>query len=333
MAIVLNPITLPASKVLNTVTSLIGELRFKDTIGVSDIVNELVNSCRVGKVDFGKGIVFTFKTGLQPKKALSTNSSALTITKPNVAQETIEIDTYNFIPLSVSEILTRDAVLNGELVNTFLDFTMSLMSDTETFDLFDICNSLYQDWVPGQASQTIQVNQLNTTGLTGQELQSALTWNANEMARVMRKTINNMKIKNNKFTDVATYIDANDGTEQNVVSALRSDDLKLVMNDKYWTNFISNTLASLYHSEKIGEMIPGEKFVLIPEDAMKEGNEKVIGWLSDKSKFALADFYKTTESIRDPSTLYTNYFHHYAIGYGVFKYAPGVKFVENTIEQ
>ena len=35
---------------------------------------------------------------------------------------------------------------------------------------------------------------------------------------------------------------------------------------------------------------------------------------------------------RDPSTLYVNKFYHYANGAGVFKYAPGVKFVENTIQ-
>lgn len=90
-------------------------------------------------------------------------------------------------------------------------------------------------------------------------------------------------------------------------------------------------MASLYHSEKVGEMIPGDKFVLLPEDSMAEGNENVIGWLSDKQKFALADFYRVTLSIRDPSTLYENTFAHYAYGYGVFKHAPGVKFVANYI--
>ena len=78
-------------------------------------------------------------------------------------------------------------------------------------------------------------------------------------------------------------------------------------------------------------MIPGDKFVLLPADAMKAGNEKVIGWLSDKNKFALADFYRVTLSILDPSTTYQNTFYHYAYGAGVFKYAPGVKFVAQTI--
>lgn len=330
--ITLNPITLPASKMLATMTTLIGDIRFNDTIGTSDLVNDLVDSCRIGKVDYGKGIVNTFKLAPQPTKDLTEVSSAFTITKPNVAQETIEIDSYKFVPISMSEILTRDAVLSGEAINEFFSFVMSLLEDTTQFNLYNVANNLYQDWIPGQASQTIEVRQIDTTGLTGTDLNSALTWNSNEMAKVMRKTVNNMKVLNNKYTDIATYNDVNSGDQSNVMTALRSDNLKLVMNDKYWTDFMAQSLASLYHSERIGEMIPGERFVLLPEDSMKEGNEKVMGWLSARNKFAIADFYRVTLSILDPSTMYNNTFYHYSYGAGVFKYAPGVKFVAKTIQ-
>lgn len=331
MSIVLNPITLPASKMLSTMTSLIGDVRFNETLGTSDLVNELVDSCRIGNVDYGKGIVYTFKLAPQPVKELTETSSAFTITKPNVAQETILIDEYKFVPISISEILSRDSALKGETISEFFSFVMSLLEDTAQFNLYDVVNEMYQNWTPGQATQTIEVRQIDTTNLTGADLTAALTWNSNEMAKVMRKTVNNMKIKNSKFTDVATYNNVNTGESEKVVSALKTDDLKLVVNDKYWTDFMADSIASLYHSEKIGEMIPGEKFVLLPEDAMKSGNENVIGWLSDKNKFALADFYRVTLSILDPSTTYQNTFYHYSYGKGVFKYAPGVKFVAKTI--
>ena len=333
MSIILNPITLPASQMLATMTTLIGELRFNDTLGVSNIVDDMVDSARIGKVDYGKGIVYNFKLAPQPVKELSEESSAFTITKPNVAQETILIDKYEFVPISLSEILTRDAVLSGSSITTFFAFVMSLLEETTKFHLFNKVNQLYQDWVPGQASQTIYVDQIDTTDLTGADLNQALIWNSNEMAKVMRKTLNNMKIPNSKYTDVATYIDANTGEEENVVSALRTDNLKLVVSDKYWTDFLAQSMSSLYHSEKIGEMIPGDRFVLLPQDAMADKNSDVIGWLSDKSKFALADFYRVTLSILDPSTTYYNYFYHFSYGLGVFKYAPGVVFKARIIEQ
>lgn len=332
MTVVYNPITLPASKMLASLTTLIGEVRFNDTLGTSDIVNDLVDSCRIGKVDYGKGIVYNFKLDTQPVKDLSETSTVLTITKPNTAQETILIDAYKFVPLSLSEILSKDAFLNGEGVDSYFSFVMSLMTDTAQFYLFDLVNDMYQTWEPGQVTQTILVDQIDVSGLIGIDRNEALKWNASEMAKVMRKTINNMKVKNTKFTDIAEYTDANGGGVKKVVSALKNDDLKLVVNDNYWTNFLADAMASLYHSEKLGEMIPGSKFVLLPSDSMSEDNGKTIGWLSDKMKFALADFYNVMLSFVDASTLYTNNFYHFAYGIGIFKYAPGVKFVANIIQ-
>ena len=165
MAVVYNPITLPASKMIATMTSLIGEVRFNDTLKPSDIVNELVDSSRVGKVEYGKGIVFTFKLDTQPVKDLSETSTVTKITKPQLAQETIEIDNYKFVPISVSEILTRDAVLNGNAIDTFFSFVMSLLEDTAQFHLFDEVNELYQSWTPGKATQTIQIDQIDENEL------------------------------------------------------------------------------------------------------------------------------------------------------------------------
>lgn len=331
MSVTLNPITLPASKMLATMTTLIGEVRFNENIKVSKIVNDLVDSSRIGNVNFGKGIVNTFELDVQPTKDLTETSSAFTITKPNVAQETIEIDSYKFVPISLAEILTRDAFLSGEMVDTFINNMMRLPEKTIRFNLFNIVNSLYQSWTPGQVTQTVAIDQIDTTGMTGQELRATEQWNATQIAKVMRKTMNNAMLLNNKYTDVATYTDANTGTTQTVKSALSNDDLKIVFNDNYYTEFLANAMASLYHAEKVGEMLPGENFVLLPTDAMTTANAKTIAWLSSKNKFAIADFYKVTLSILDPSTLYTNSFFHYAYGAGVFKYAVGIKFVANVI--
>lgn len=332
MAVVYNPITLPASKMIATMTSLIGEVRFNDTLKPSDIVNELVDSSRVGKVEYGKGIVYTFKLDTQPVKDLSETSSVTKITKPQLAQETIEIDNYKFVPISVSEILTRDAVLNGNAIDTFFSFVMSLLEDTAQFHLFDEVNELYQSWTPGKATQTIQVDQIDVSDLTGLERNEALKWNATEIAKVMRKTMNNMKIKNAKYTDKDTYVDSNDGQTKSVISALTGRDMKLVFNDNYYTNFLADAMASLYHSDEVGKMIPNGQKIVLPEDAMDEDNKNVIAWLSHKDKFALADFYAVTLAFKDASTTYTNTFYHFAYGVGVFKYAPGVRFVANVVQ-
>lgn len=326
-----NPITLPASKFLATMTALIADVRFRETLGVSDLVADIVSSARIGNVDYGKGIVYNFKTGLQPVKDLSEVSSAFTITKPNVAQEVITIDSYKFIPISFSNYLGKDAFVRGYQFDGFFAFVMSLIGETHQFTLYDVVNNLRQNWVPGQASQTIEVDQIDTSSLTGVELEAAERWNATQIAKVMRKTINNMSVLNSGYSDVAQYTDANDGTKKNVLTCIDKNNLNITFNDEYYTNFVADAMSSLYHNKVIGEMIPGDTFNLIPTSKMATKNSNVIAWLSDKMKFAMADFYNVTFSILDPSTLYENTFFHFAYGTGVFKYAPGVRFVAKKV--
>lgn len=317
MAIISNlPISLPVAKMIATMTSLIGIVRYNETLAPSDIVNDLVDSCMIDGVDYGKGIVYAYKNALLTVDDLSETSSAFTIAKPDIREEVITIDQYKFIQISLSDVLSCDIGVTGYQIEEFMAFAMSLLEGTKRFDMFDVANGLYQNWTPGQATQTISVEQIDTSSLSGADLQAAMQINATNIAKTMRKTLNNMKVKNTKFTDISGQ-----------TSALRSDDLKLVVNDNYWTNFLADAMASLYHSERVGEMIPGSNFVLLPTDSMKSGNEKVIGWLSDRKKFAIAQFYNVVLSILDPSTTYTNTFFHYSYGAGVFTHAPGVKFV------
>ena len=332
MSIASVPYTLPVSKMLSTMTTLIRDVRYGENIKVSKIVNDLVDSCRIGNVEYGKGIVKTFELDVQPTKNLSETSTAWTITKPNVKQEVLPITDYKFVPISLAEILAKDAFLDGNAVDTFMNNVMKLPEKTIRFNLFDVAKGLYMNWSP-RSSQKVYVDQIDTSTITDMVQKRACEqWNATELAKVMRKTMNNAKLLNDKYTDVATYTDANGGGTKNVKSALDTDNMKIVFNDNFYTNFLADAMASLYHAEKVGEMIPGENFVLMPTDAINEANENTIAWLSEKDKFAIADFYYVTLSIQDPSTLYLNVFFHYSYGSGIFTCAPGIKFIANYIE-
>ena len=331
MAILDTPINLPASKMISTMTALIADVRFRETLAVSDLVADIVSASRVGNVNYGKGIIYNFKVDTQPVKDLSEVSSAFTITKPNVAQETIVIDEYKFIPISFSYYLGKDAVKRGYQFDGFFSFIMSLIGETHQFYLYDQINDLIQNWTPKQATQTVQVDQIDTTTLFGSERNAAEQWNATQIGKAMRQTINNMKVKNSGYSDVAQYTDVNTGEKKNVQTALATDNVRVIFNDKYYTNFLADTMASLYHNKIVGEMIPGKSFDLLPTSKIKEANQNVIAWVGDRIKFAMADFYAVTLSGEDWSTLYQNIFFHFAYGLGVFKYAPQVKFVARTI--
>ncbi|MDV3429652.1 MAG: hypothetical protein LIR50_22090 [Bacillota bacterium] len=321
MAVTSLPIySLPASKFLSSITTFVNQLRFKDTLKPTNMVKNFVNNSKVGKVDTGKGIVFTFKKDLQPVSSLSKTSSVLTVTDPKVEQEIIAIDTYNFIPLSVSRTLLYDAVPEGNLVDTWLNYLYSLLEDTQKFHEFDVLLNTLLLWSPTQATQTITIDLIDTTGMTGAELVASQQWNASEIAKKIRKTINNLQNKSKAYTDVAT-----------TMTALDKSDLRIIMNDTFETNFLADAMASLYHSDKVGEMVDGLTKDVLNEDVWTGANVNTICYLMDKEKLAMADFYKLQMSFTDASTLYTNSFLHFAYGVGIFKNAVGIKFVANYI--
>lgn len=312
--------TLPASKFLASITTFVNDLRFKDTLKATNMITDFVDSCKVGKVDTGKGIVFTFKKALQPVNDLSETSSLLTITKPQTAEEIITIDNYKFIPLSVSQTLLHDAVPRGALVETWLNYLYDLMETTKKFHEFDVLTAELFAWTPTQASQTIQVDQIDTTGMTGETLQATLQWNANEIARVVGKTLNKLQNKSNAYTDVAT-----------TYTAVNKGDLRIIMNDAYETNIIADAMASLYHGDKVDGLMDGPSKQVLSEDVFT-GHTDVICFLFDKQKLAMADFYKLQMSFTDASTLYTNSFLHFAYGKGIFSNAIGIVFKTNVIQ-
>ena len=327
------PYTLPVSKFIKTMTALISEYRFNDSLSTNEIINGLVDSCYQGRVDFGKGIINTFKVDVQPVEDLTETSTVLKITKPQIVEEIITIDNYKKIPLSVSEVLTRDAFVGGYLINTFMSYVYDLLGTTKQLYMFDVVNGLYQNWIPTQPSQTITIDLIDTTGMTGSELKSTLEYNSTLIAKQLRLLANNMLIPNNAYTDYATYRNTNDNIDKPVKINIKSrNDLKIVINDKFYTDFLGDAMASLYHAEKVGEMIPGN-IVLLPTSSMLNKNkDNVIGWVSSKNKFAYADFYELTLSFNDASTLYQNNFLHFAYGTGIFGYAPGVKIVANYVK-
>lgn len=313
--------TLPASKFLASITTFVNQLRFKDTLYPTNMVRDFVDNSKVGKVDTGKGIVFTFKKDLQPVNDLSTTSSVLTITPPQTAQEIITIDNYKVIPLSVSRTLLYDAVPRGELVDTWLNFLYSLMEDTQKFHEFDVLVAELFAWTPTQATQTIEIEQIDTTGMTGETLRATQQVNATKIATTIRKTLNNLQNKSKAYTDVST-----------TMTALSPKDLRIIMNDTYETEFLANAMASLYHNDKVGEMFDGPTKDVLNEALWTDGNATTICYLMDKQKLAMADYYKLQMSFTDASTLFTNSFLHFAYGKGIFANAVGIKFVAKVVQ-
>ena len=319
--------TLPASAYLTSMTALINDLRIRENLKTTSTMNRLMESCYVGKVDFGKGIIYEALLGPQDVENLSTTSTALRIRKPAVAEEVIVIEDYKVIELSTSEVLGHDAVPSGDVLNRFLEGVKKVLTYTKNRYLFNICKGLFNGWSPVGANQTLTITLTDETGLTGDTLRKTKEANALLISEAIRKEIMKLTVPQNGYTDVATYTDPNDGTTKNVETCLDIEDISLFMSDDYWTPYLTTT-ASLYHDDKTNDMYPNKKIVL-PSGVLTGAT--TIGYIAFDKKFAYADFYNLTMSFNDPSTLYNNIFLHFAYGAGVFQFAPGIKIVANYV--
>lgn len=322
----LNPITLPSSKVLSTLTTFIVDMRLEGNIKSSRLCRDLIDSFRVGKVDVGKGITFTFKTELPTTKDLTETSSLLTISKPKLHQETILIDKYKMIPISWSQELASDAVTKGSLIYDFSTYVFSMAEEAEEEFVYNECLSqmkaFYDDKVNLKVNQKLTIAKSTYEVTTQAEANAQAEFNATSVAKQIRLLLNNWRMYSNDYNE---YDKDGNGS----YNKLEDVDTILYVSDIYWTNYLADALASIYHAERIGDMIDTGRIVLIPENQVAkivgEANKnKFVGMLVQGQKFALAESYRLQLSFMDASTLYTNSFLHFSYGLGTFASKNGV---------
>lgn len=316
---------LPASKWLSNMTTLINNIRTHKNLTTTSKMNEIIDSVRDGNVDFGKGILNRFILAPQKVKDLAKTSSLLEVEEPAIGEEIITIDKYKTAKVSLNEIVSKDSFLEGQGFNTFLSEVSSILETTKNIYLYNEAKDLYLNWVPGQVTQTITIDLISEEGHTGSDLKAIKELNASTIAKKIRLIMNNMKTPSSIYTDSKQYTDPNDGEMKDVVTSIEQEP-SFMINDVFYSNYLADAKASLYHGEEVGNMLPG-KVKVMPEASMGEQSQTTIGWLYQDKKFALADFYNLEFSFFDGSNLYNHLMLHFSYGCGVFKYMPGVKLV------
>lgn len=323
--------SLPASKWFSNVTSIVKYVRNVNNLKTTSKARKILESFYYDNVDYGKGIISTYLLGPVPVNDLQKESTLLTPVEAAIAQEIITIDKFKTAKVSNTDILTNDAYTNGESVSQMLAFIQNIPNySLDRHMLLEVMIPEIMNWVPGQESQKLEINFISENGASGADLQAIKTLNANAFAKEIKKIINNMQLPNTDYTDIATYIDPNDGvTQRKVETAVEKEELILYINDKYYTDLEADSLAKLYNKDEVSGMIP-ENIIVLPESLFKGDNENTIGWLVQKNKFSYSDFYNIQYAFLDGSNLYNHLIVHKAYGNGTFKYRPGVKITEKT---
>jgi len=343
MSIIRNPITLPFSNIVSSqaeigsITTLLAYHRARTGAPTSSRVSALVDGSLFQNVEFGSGVTNSVTLDLANERDWSRASTLTDVNDAAVGQETLFIDTFKVIELSVNEIMTRRTGVSANQIESLLSAIMQVLENTHAHNQFDRVVELYKNWI-ARPEQTVEILLKDTSTLTGLELNQTNEANMREVYKVMNETVEDMLILNNKYTDILDY-EAQDGTMKSIRRSLSEDNMRLVLNSKANTLMIADGLAPIYNKTTLDSLKAGRRMDIIPQTKLNGTtipathfvDNEVIGYLHEEGKFALITMYKITRSFADPSNLFTNYWLHYAFGLGVFGLLMGVKFVARVI--
>lgn len=315
------PITLAVNWFIGTLTNVIAYAQTLDTLNTGG-VNPFVASCQDINVDNGDGKLL-ISADVMTVNTLNHNSSTLLSASgdPTLSEQYIPVEDMKYIELRINKYLLRGAFSDEYAMANLIAYVKGVMEKSKDIYLYQALVAEFESYAPVQASQTVTIDQYTPDINNGAEdVLATQTMNSNEIYKALVNLLTEMSAPTNKFNDI-TYTECVDFSR-----------LKLVINSKYNTEMITNTLATLLNSAKITESLKWGKTFVIPKGQLAVANQDVvIGWLVDEKKIQFGYYYNVGTAFFDPATLNDKYYLHFSYYMGVAEGLPGVKIVANII--
>lgn len=283
-------ITLSANKFLGALTNLIAYSQVANTTEEGR-VGEFVNSFQDINVENGDGKV-VLASDLLEVDDLSGTSTLLQNNLPTVNEQYISVTNFKVVPMSINRYLMRGAFVKEDQLANFIGYLMSIMRTTKTAYLSDAIIKELEGYTPTQATQTLTIHLINTTGLNDpMQLQQANIFNANKIQKELIKLLNSMAFPTDKYNDLQYREIINYNTMKFIVKSSTNSDL------------IVDSLATLLNSDKITEAQRWGDTYVIPDEQFTTLNENTVGWLMHDKKVQFGYFYEVATEFFDASTL------------------------------
>ena len=305
-------ITLAANVFLGALTNLIAYSQVANTTERGR-VGDFVNSFQNINVENGDGKV-VLSADLLNVNNLSGTSSLLTTTLPTVNEQYVSVENYKVIPMTINKYLMRNAFVAEDQLANFTGYLMSIMPATKTAYLSAAIIAELEAYTPTQATQTVTVHTIDTTGLVDPaQLEAANRYNANAIQKAFINTLNAMSFPTAKYNDLA-YKEIIDYSS-----------LKLIIKSSENNNIVVDSLAYLLNSDKITEAQKWSDTYAVPDEQFT-GAGTTVAWLMHKDKIQFGYFYEVATEFFDGSTLNQQEWLHFAYYLDTIDALPAVCF-------
>lgn len=287
---------------------------------VNDIDSPLVRSCMMEDVPYGDSKLLITVDTLEAKD-YSKTSSLLTVSEPTVDEQELETTDKKFFTVTLNRYLLKGAFANEYSMSDCIAVILSMLQKSKGIYLYKKVVSAYENWTPTEEGQTLTIDLIDTTNMTGQELYSAQVTNAKTILKGIQNLYENMTAPTRKYNDLQYE------------TFMSGDDYKLILNSNFSNLIDVDALATLLNSSKITDKQTWRETYIIPSEqfANSDTKTKVIGWLGDREKYQISPRFEVATSFSDGSNLMDNNWLHFWLISGMAKGLNLVKIVANFV--
>lgn len=311
-------ITLNQNEFLANLSNLIVVMKTNQT--VKDVASPLVQSCMFENVDYGDSkLVLTVDT--LEVKDYSTTSSLLTENEPTIDEQVLTTTDKKFINVTLNRYLLTGAFANEYSMSECVATIESMLQKTKGIYAYKKVVSAFENYTPKQETQTLTINLIDTSTLSGVNLENANVTNAKTIEKELLNLFQNMTAPTRAYNDLEYE------------SFIGADDLKLIMNSTFQNLINVDALATLLNSSKITDEEKWKETYIIPSEQFTNSNTKTktIGWLCDRQKYQISPRFEVSTSFFDGSNLMDNRWFHFWWISGMVNGLNCVKIVANFV--
>ena len=312
-------LTLNQNEFLGNMVNLVVKTRVNRTVK-GERINDLIDSCLVEGTPYGDGILFNTVDTLTVGD-YSETSSILTNVKPTVDEQVISTTDKKKIQVTLNRWVMRGAFADEYSLDEMLGAVEEMLNKTKLIYIYKKIVGAYDGWSPTLGTQTVTIDLIDTTGMTGATLIESEKANALKIYRTIKRISLGMQSPSRAYNDLAFE------------EMYNADDLVFIENGKFESLVNTYAIASLLHSDKLDNIKLYEKSIIIPEeqfttDAIKQ---LCIGWLVSDGKYVISPRFEVMTSFEDGSNLMIQDFLHFWLNSGFRNGLAGVKLVANFV--
>lgn len=277
--------------------NLVLEIKVNKTTN-GERVNELIREFSGDVVEYGDSKAYISVDTLSASD-YSKTSSLLSVNEPTMDEQILTTTDRKKIAVSISRYLMKGAFTGENSLSEAIAVIESMLEKTKIIYTYKKIVSAFENYVPTQATQTIEVTFDQITGLSGADLEATQRMNAIALYRSVREVALSMQTPSRKYNDL--------GFEE----MYSPDELVFVKNSDIESFVNAYAYAALLNSDKLDNIKLYDKSILIPKEQFSGNVERLVGWLCSKGKYQVLPRFVIATSFADGSNLMLNEWLHF----------------------